>query len=166
MADRKAAGEAVPIVGQVEVVIVRRSAVERRLIGAASVETCRKRSLGYGVAVVGVDAEAAQNAGQEGEALLPLRLDTLDVRIGTVDRQRRLPLFAIWRGTLRTKCAAVVIHEICDGVDRIGEVLVKISKLQNAQRLEVVLDEDIEVVALRRHQGGVAGLDGRVGRLV
>jgi hypothetical protein len=86
--------------------------------------------------------------------------------LGTVDGLCQLPLFATGRTTGCARVSAVVVNQVGDGVDGIGEVLVEVPQLYYSKRLEKVLHQNVEVVALSGHQFWIAGGNGWVGRLV
>src|ERR1700757_2284282 len=109
------------------------------------------------MAVVCVYSESPEETGEEGETLFPLRLKPLDMPVWTVDRLCLL---------VGLPCSVEIGNECGRGVDWIAQLLVEPARLQNAQRLKVVLGEDVEVVCLCGHQVRIASGDRRIRGLV
>src|ERR1700682_1248823 len=145
------------VISSIEVPIVWRLAYEGRIIRAIRsagwtelirrIRTERETDLRSGVTVVGGHSQAAQGARQKLEVLLPGELDASDV-----SRIKIRLLAESERGELR-----VVGWEKSLGLnDWIGQTLVKPTGFDNADRLQVVLEEQIEIVGVGRFQVGIA----------
>src|ERR1700733_12008142 len=107
--------------------------------------------------IVCIHAKPTEKSRKEGKSLLPLRLKPLDMCAGSVDRLCLLVGLA---------CSIEVGEERSCRIDRIGELLVKPTCLQNSQRLKVMLNEDVVVICLRWHEVGVTRRNGRIRSLV
>src|SRR6202035_312026 len=109
------------------------------------------------MAIVCIHAKSTQKSRKERKPLLPLRLKPLDMCAGSVDRLCLL---------VGRACSVEVGDERGRRIDRVGELLVKPTRLQNSERLKVMLNEDVVVVCLRWHEVGIARRNGRIRSLV
>src|SRR5260370_17171158 len=87
-------------------------------------------------------AEAVEEAREEGKAMLPGNFEALDVGTGAVDRLEKS----------KSRVRIGWTEEARSLVNRIGQLFVKVSALQDAERLEVVFDQDVVIVGLGRFQ--------------
>src|SRR5579864_3513995 len=132
-----ARGEALLVVGDVEVPVVGSSAHKGWMIAAAS---CRKSGAGSRVAVVSAHSHPIEGAGHERQALLPCSLKTKNVRVGAVIE----------------RCRSRPVKSPRDRINWISQVFVEKTGLNDAYRFHVVLCQQIEVLRVCWFQIGIS----------
>jgi hypothetical protein len=122
MTDCETPGKPSFVVGQIDVVVIRGIAVQSWFVCPTSVEACRKGDLRCRMAIVCVDAKPAEKPRKKRESLLPLRLKSLNMCARSVDRLCLL---------VGPACSVEVGDECGRRIDRVGELFVKPTCLQN-----------------------------------
>src|SRR5262249_35643283 len=97
------------------------------------------------VTVVGADPHAVEQAGQKRKMLLPGHLNAGDVRAGAIDRLALGKAVESSRG-----------YQEAHRENGVGQVFVEHPGLDHAHRLQIALDQKINVLALGWLQVGVA----------
>ena len=97
------------------------------------------------IGVIGKDAEAAQQTGQERELLLPVQLDAVQLALARIDRA------AEDRGQAQVHALPV------ERIAIVGQVLVEAVDRDHAQRPDIIFQARIDVVRQRRIEARIAG---------
>src|SRR6202163_902217 len=148
VSNRKSPRESRLVISQPNVPIVRRLALQSWMIIAPVGEVCRKGDLRSGVTIVRRHPESIQKSRKPRQPLFPCRFESGDMGVGTIDGLRQQ------KSRLRTRR-----QRKCGRINRIGQLFIEKSRLQNSQRLEEMLDEQIIIVGLGGLQVRVACLN-------
>src|SRR6202795_95371 len=146
VADGEANGETSLVIGRADVPGVGSLARQGSVVNPAAVKRGRESHAGLRLAVVRGYAKSFQQPRKKRKMLLQGEFDTLDMSVGTVDGLQE-PESRV--GLPRRNGAGC-------RVNRIGQMLVEVSGLDDAQRLEVVLDQDVVIVGFGRLQVGIS----------